>query len=130
LGIAAMLLIQSSYSFKNKLIVSFLRLLWIWRGLVYHTLFFATVNKSAFVFGAAFIVQGLLILLNAFRNNKLTFSFSAQTKDYLAYFFICWINYISNAKLFYSGSIQQNNSNLITLSFHNFYLRLFYNDGE
>mgnify|MGYP000688446651 CR=1 FL=1 len=70
------------------LIGSFLGLLWIWMGLVYHILFFATVNKSAFVFGAAFSVQELLILLNAFRNNKLTFSFSAQTKDYLAYFFI------------------------------------------
>ena len=88
LGIVALLLIHSNHYLKNQLIGSFLGLLWIWMGLVYHILFFTAINKLAFVFGAAFIVQGLLILINTFRNDKLIFIFSSQTKHYFGYFFI------------------------------------------
>lgn len=35
--------------------------LWLWMGLVYHLTFFATINPAAPIFGAAFIVQGILI---------------------------------------------------------------------
>lgn len=88
LGVFALLLIHSNHSLKNKFIGSFLGLLWIWMGLVYHIIFFTTINKLAFVFGAAFIVQGLLILINTFLKDKLSFSFSSQTKNYFGYFFI------------------------------------------
>ena len=88
LGILALLLVHASHSLKNKFIGSFLGVLWIWMGLVYHIIFFTTINKLAFLFGAAFIVQGLLILINTFLKDKLSFSFYSQTKNYFGYFFI------------------------------------------
>ena len=88
LGVVALLLIHAHHSLKSKLVGSFLGLLWIWMGLIYHIIFFTTITKLAFVFGAAFIIQGLLILMNTFSNDKLFFNSFAQTKDYTAYFFI------------------------------------------
>lgn len=88
LGIFALFLIHSKYSLKNRLIGSFLGFLWVWIGIVYHIIFFATINKLAFVFGGFFILQGLLLFINTFLKDKLIFSFSSQTKNYFGYFFI------------------------------------------
>jgi hypothetical protein len=88
LGMSVLFLIHSKYSSKNKLIGSFLGLLWVWIGVVYHIIFFTAKNKLAFVFGAFFILQGVLILINTFLKDKLIFSFSSQTKNYFGYFFI------------------------------------------
>ncbi len=88
LGIFALVLIHSNNALKNKLIGSFLGLLWIWMGMAYHILFFSVINKLAFVFGAVFIVQGLLILINTFLADKLTFSYFSKRKNYFGYFFI------------------------------------------
>lgn len=87
-GIFALLLVHTNHSLKNKLIGSFLGLLWIWVGLVYHIVFFTVINKLAFVFGTAFIVQGLVILINTFRKDQLTYSYYSQTKNYFGYLFI------------------------------------------
>lgn len=88
LGIFALFLIHSNHSSKNKLIGSFLGLLWIWTGIVYHIIFFTAINKLAFIFGGFFILQGLLILITTFLKDKLSFRFSSQTKNYFGYFFI------------------------------------------
>lgn len=88
LGMFALFLIHSKYSSKNKLIGSFLGLLWLWTGIVYHIIFFTEINKLAFVFGGFFILQGVLILINTFLEDKLIFSFSSQAKNYFGYCFI------------------------------------------
>lgn len=89
-GIVTLLLLYSNYSLKNKLIGSYLGFLWIWMGLVYHFTFFAEINKAAYVFGSAFILQGLLIMANTFSKNRLIFIFKPQAKDYLGYFIILY----------------------------------------
>jgi hypothetical protein len=58
LGLIALVLVHQKKSSKNILIGSFLGLLWIWIGAVYHLTFFTTINKPAFVFGGLFILQG------------------------------------------------------------------------
>jgi hypothetical protein len=58
LGIFALVLSHSNNALKNKLIASFLGLLWIWMGMAYHILILSVINKLAFVFGAVFIIQG------------------------------------------------------------------------
>lgn len=58
----------------NKIISLFLAFFWIWIGSIYHIIFFSSINKSAYFFGALFIVQGILFLLYGF-GNKLSFQF-------------------------------------------------------
>lgn len=88
LGIFAFLLTHSNHPLKNKLIGGFLGLLWIWLGVVYHIIFFTAINKVAFVFGAFFILQGVLILVNTFLKRKIIVGVSPQTKYYFGDFFI------------------------------------------
>ncbi len=90
LGVITVLLLHAKYSFRNKLIGSYLGFLWIWMAVVYHFVFFTKINKAAFVFGSAFLLEGLLILVNTFSKGKLLFNFKGRPKDYLGYFFVLY----------------------------------------
>ena len=46
---------------SSRIVAGALALMWIWTGAVYHGLFFATINKAAFLFGALFVVQGVYV---------------------------------------------------------------------
>jgi len=87
LALTGIFLLHSKKVYKHKFIGAFLGLLWIWTGLVYHFAFFTEINKVAFAFGGIFILQGVLILINSFKE-KLVFTFQPQAKDYIGYFFI------------------------------------------
>ncbi|MGE5395674.1 MAG: DUF6064 family protein [Candidatus Saccharibacteria bacterium] len=87
LGIFSMVLVHTHKSFKDKLTGSVLGLLWIWMGIVYHLVFFAVINPAARLFGALFILQGLLILYASIQG-KLHLSFNNKGFDYIGYFFI------------------------------------------
>ena len=54
------------------LVLSFL---WLWMGIVYHLIYFAPINKAAYLFGGIFILQGLLFFYYGVLNNKLSFKF-------------------------------------------------------
>ena len=52
--------------------------MWGWTGIAYHWLFFSMINKAAFVFGAAFVVQAALLLFTALRRERMALQFSAD----------------------------------------------------
>ena len=87
-GVVSVFLLHSNYSRKHRLIGGYLGFLWIWSGLVYHMIFFADINKTALIFGTAFIVQGLLTLATSFSRNSFVFMFERRAVDYTGYFFI------------------------------------------
>lgn len=84
---AAFLLIFSNKSYKNFLIGSFLGTLWIWIGWVYHLSYFTAINPAAHGFGWIFIIQGILTLLETFRN-RLLFDFKLNITNYTGIFLI------------------------------------------
>ncbi len=47
--------------------VGVLALLWLWTGVAYHLAQFTAINNAAWLFGSAFVVQGLLFGLAAWR---------------------------------------------------------------
>jgi uncharacterized membrane protein HdeD (DUF308 family) len=71
-----------------KFVGAFLGLLWIWAGLVYHILFFSSINPAAYIFGGLFILEGILILMQAFRHETFNFQLSQNWRSYIGYFFI------------------------------------------
>jgi len=87
LGIAAVILIHSRKTIRNNLIGSFLGVVWLWTGVVYHISFFSAINKAAYFFGALFIIQGVFFFIEMLRG-RLEFSFGGKTREYLGYFFI------------------------------------------
>ena len=87
LGIASLVLLHSRVQSKSKIIGCFLGLLWIWIGTVYHIAFFSEIAKPAFGFGALFIIEGTLLLINALRG-KLVFDYTGRPKDKVGYLFV------------------------------------------
>ena len=58
---------------SDKIISGILAFLWLWMGVVYHLVFFTTINKAAYLFGAIFILQGILFLTLGIIKAKLSF---------------------------------------------------------
>ncbi|MBK7342384.1 MAG: hypothetical protein IPJ06_04260 [Saprospiraceae bacterium] len=44
-------------------------------GTIYHLLYFARINKAAYLFGGVFILQGLLFFYQGVLNDKLSYKF-------------------------------------------------------
>jgi hypothetical protein len=86
LNILALLIIAlavKKYTLSGKIILSVLSFLWIWMGLVYHIIFFSSINKMAYVFGVLFIIQGILFVACIFKAN-LSFKFQKGINGYVS----------------------------------------------
>jgi hypothetical protein len=61
---------------SDKVISSLLSFFWIWMGTIYHLVYFTAINKAAFIFGATFILQGILFFYLGVIKNLISISFS------------------------------------------------------
>ena len=59
----------------EKIVSGALALLWLWMGIVYHLVFFTAINNAAYLFGAMFVLQGILFLVTGVFQNRLSFKF-------------------------------------------------------
>ncbi|UGY02249.1 DUF6064 family protein [Bradyrhizobium quebecense] len=62
LGSLAVLLLFRRSSWWDRIIATILALMWAWTGFAYHLLFFATINKAAYVFFVLFVVQSAALV--------------------------------------------------------------------
>jgi hypothetical protein len=58
---------------SGKIISGMLSFFWLWMGVVYHLIFFVTINKAAYLFGGLFILEGIFFLVYGVSKNKLVF---------------------------------------------------------
>lgn len=75
LGIAAIYLVLQSRPASSRLISLVLAFLWLWMGVVYHLVFFTTINKAAYGFGILCIIQGLVFLYAGVIKPNLSFRY-------------------------------------------------------
>jgi hypothetical protein len=54
-------------------ISSILAFLWLWMGMVYHFMYFTSINPAAYAFGIVFSLQALLFLIYGMMRGKLEF---------------------------------------------------------
>jgi hypothetical protein len=73
IGLSVVVLLLRRSNWTDRVIGGGLAVLWLWTGVAYHGLFFASINKAAVMFGALFVVQGALFLYAALARNTLTF---------------------------------------------------------
>jgi hypothetical protein len=69
------LLVKGSAS-SNKIIASVLSFFWLWIGIIYHIVFFSSINKAAYFFGGLFIIQSILFFIDGVVQNKLSFAYT------------------------------------------------------
>ena len=62
--------------------------MWLWTGLVYHLIFFTSINKAAFAFGGIFILQALFFFYETFKSRRLVFKFKKEIRYIIGYSFI------------------------------------------
>jgi len=60
----------------NKIASITLSFLWLWMGIVYHIIFFSEINKTAYIFGGLFILQGIMFAGCGLIRKKLSFEFT------------------------------------------------------
>jgi hypothetical protein len=74
LHVAAFAVIGLAWRAAGRWVLPLLATLWAWMGLVYHWGFFTAINPAAWVFGALFLVQGVLLLVVGLRSAPPSFA--------------------------------------------------------
>lgn len=74
----------------GRLIGGGLTAMWLWTGIGYHWMFFADINKAAWLFGALFVAQGLLLLVVTVVQDRLTFAPSNTLSSWVGWAFIAY----------------------------------------
>lgn len=89
-AVVAIVLAASRQPSGNNIISGLLGLLWLWTGIVYHSLFFTAISPPAYLFGTLFIFQGLLFLYEGVARNRLSFRASRSFDGILGAVFIAY----------------------------------------
>lgn len=61
-GLLALRLASNGDSASTRIATAIVAFLWLWIGIVYHWLFFSSINPLAIVFGATFVLQSAVIV--------------------------------------------------------------------
>lgn len=78
LGAGLILLVIRKTAVSDTIIPTVLGFFWIWMGVVYHLYYFSTINKAANIFGAFFIIQGLIFLYLGIIRKEFSFKLRAD----------------------------------------------------
>ena len=74
LGFVIIFLVVRKNIWTDRVINSILTFFWLWMGIVYHLLFFTTINKAAYLFGSLFLIQAILFFYFGVIKQKLSYS--------------------------------------------------------
>lgn len=76
LAVGSIILLFLNQKYSSKIISLIIGFFWLWTGLVYHIIFFSSINQAAYFFGSLYIVQAFLFFLFGTINEKLKFHFN------------------------------------------------------
>src|SRR5688572_16810829 len=88
-AVAIVALVVSEKPFANRTVSALLGFLWLWTGAVYHLIFFTEINPAAYLFGAAFVFQGLLFIYEG-ATNRLVFRVERNLEGVIGAMFIVY----------------------------------------
>lgn len=78
LALLAVILTIKRIAHSDKIIVAILAFLWLWIGIVYHFVFFVSINPAARIFGTLNILQGLVFAYYGVFRSRLSFQFQSN----------------------------------------------------
>ncbi len=73
LGVLAVVLALRGGASRSRAVSGILAAFWIWMGIAYHIVFFASINPPARLFGAFFVLQGILFAIVGCFGQRLRF---------------------------------------------------------
>jgi hypothetical protein len=75
----------------SRLAAGILAVFWVWTGIGYHWLFFAAINKAAYLFGALFVVQGIAVAYAGLTGKgRLGFGFRPSPASWIGVLFVIY----------------------------------------
>ncbi|MFI5311421.1 MAG: DUF6064 family protein [Gemmatimonadales bacterium] len=74
LGAAIAGLAMSRYPWRHRAVAGGLGVLWLWAGVVYHWGFFSRINPAAWLFGALFVLEAVLLAVYGVVRGRLLFT--------------------------------------------------------
>jgi hypothetical protein len=83
-------LIVRSFSRSGRILSVLLAFFWLWMAVVYHLLFFASINKGAYIFAGLFTAEALLFLILGVFKSLLNFSFRLDVYGITGFAFISY----------------------------------------
>lgn len=90
LGLLAVYCLWRPSPAGNRLISAVLGVYWLGMGTGYHLQWFSSINNAAYLFGIAFILQGLWFLYTGLLNNRLRFSGTGHSHSLIGWLFILY----------------------------------------
>lgn len=82
LAIVAFSLVFKPAKHSSRIISGILGAFWLWVGIAYHWAFFTSINPVAKIFGAFFVLQGLILLLEGVFRNRIHFAFNKDWRSF------------------------------------------------
>ena len=84
LGLFAVFVAWRKFRHGTRIIAGILGLFWVWNGVMYHMVFFSSINRAAVFFGFLFVLQGLLFIFSGVYLTRLQFEFNPrQATDWI-----------------------------------------------
>jgi len=87
-AVMAMIAVSVKYSGASRLIAGTMGVFWIWTGTAYHIIFFSEINQAAYLFGAAYILNGLIYFYFGALKSNLQFRFDGRWISIVGYVFM------------------------------------------
>jgi hypothetical protein len=82
LGVLAVALAARGGARNGRRVAGVLALFWLWTGVAYHWAHFSQINRTAYLFGAVFVLQGVLLAAAAVRGT-LAFRFRPDARGWM-----------------------------------------------
>ncbi len=90
LALSSIVLIFMRSKHSSTIAMYLLAFFWLWMGLFYHIIHFSGINPAAYLFGAVFLLQGILILYFGAIRKTIQLAFTLNMPGILALVFLAY----------------------------------------
>lgn len=90
IALIAFVLVFSKSKYSSRIVSLILALLWTWMGVVYHIIYFAAINKAAYVFGGVFLLQASIFLYFGVFKQSIQLEFKLKATGVIALILIAY----------------------------------------
>jgi hypothetical protein len=90
LGIVALWFVVKKSPISDRIILLILIFFWFWMGIVYHILFFSSINPLAYAFGVLFIIEACLLIYLGIIKKQVEFSLTKDRYTLIGLIFIVY----------------------------------------
>lgn len=90
MGFAVIYLILKGEKRSGRIVSGIMSFMWLWTGISYHISYFSSINKAAYIFGALFMVQGILFLITGVLKPNIKFQIRLNRYSFVGFAFILY----------------------------------------